>query len=214
MNHVIRLPMQCRAATVAAESFDEAANTIDVVWTTGATVRRRTYDWIEDRLSEFEEELVVSSAAVRLDRLNSGAPFLNTHGQYDLRDVLGSVVPGTARLENGRGIATIRLSRSLGDADIVEKIRDGVIRNVSVGYAVHAVEKRQRDGQIPLHRITDWEPMEISAVPIPADPGATIRARSAGRDVLFDCIVTRTGGSNESRRIRMEMLHLHHNLPR
>ena len=53
--------------------------------------------------------LVVTPRAVRLDRLNPGAPFLNTHSDSDLRDVIGSVVPGSAKLKDGKGIALARL---------------------------------------------------------------------------------------------------------
>ena len=72
-------------------------------------------------------------------------------------------------------MATISLSRAKGDADIIHKIGEGIIRSISVGYIVHRAEVIERDRQIPLWRAVDWEPIEISAVPIPADPGAHIR---------------------------------------
>ena len=37
----IDLPVLGRAAQLRADSADEAARTVEVVWTTGATVRRR-----------------------------------------------------------------------------------------------------------------------------------------------------------------------------
>lgn len=184
MSQVMQLPRETRAAEVRAGSFDEAANTIEIVWTTGATVRR--YDWRSG--SPYDEVLDVKPGSVRLDRLNAGAPFLNTHSSYELADVIGSVVPGSAKIEGGRGIATILLSRAAGDADIVQKIRDGVIRNVSAGYIRHQIEKAEADdGTVAVWRVTDWEPLEISAVPIPADPGA--QTRSAQAD-LFPCVIT------------------------
>ncbi|MFC3074184.1 prohead protease/major capsid protein fusion protein [Shinella pollutisoli] len=169
----ISLPAMRRDAQLRAASFDEAANTIEVVWTTGAKVRR--FSWLD---GAFDEELVVSPQSVRLDRLNAGAPFLNTHASYDLADVIGSVVPGSAKIVRGQGVARILLSDAPGDADTVAKIKAGVIRNVSVGYRVHRVEKIESDGDVPLHRVVDFEPLEISAVPIPADAGAQIRAGS------------------------------------
>jgi hypothetical protein len=101
MTEIIRLPQFMRDAEVRAGSFNDGANTVDVIWTAGATVRRR--NWMD---GEFDEELIVSANAVRLDRLNSGAPFLDTHDTWSLRSVIGSVVPGTARIEGGRGVAT------------------------------------------------------------------------------------------------------------
>lgn len=183
----LQLPRESRAVEVRAGSFDEAAHTIDIIWTTGAKVRR--YDWRSG--ASYDEVLEVAPGSVRLDRLNAGAPFLNTHSSYDLSQVLGSVVPGSAKIESGRGIATILLSRAAGDADIVQKIRDGVIRNVSAGYIRHQIEKTEADdGTIAVWRVTDWEPIEISAVPVPADPGA--QTRSAPTGDLFPCVVTQT----------------------
>jgi hypothetical protein len=168
---IASLPKFGRAAEVRAASFNQKDNSVEVVWTTGAPVRR--FDWRTDRF--YSEVLLVTPAAVRLDRLNSGALFLNTHSDSDLSDVIGSVVPGSAKLEAGKGTARVRLSNAAGDADIVSKIRDGIIRNVSVGYAIHRVEKTKNIDSDDEWRVVDWEPLEISAVPIPADAGSQIR---------------------------------------
>ncbi|WP_336801799.1 prohead protease/major capsid protein fusion protein [Kaistia sp. MMO-174] len=186
--NTVNVPPQRRGAEFRAESFNEADNTIEVVFTTGATVRR--YSWWD---GEYNEELVVDTGSVRLERLNAGAPFLNTHGSWDLSDVIGSVVPGSARIEGGQGIARILLSQAPGDADNVQKIRDGIIRNVSVGYRLHKVEKTEADdGTLAHWRVVDWEPFEISAVPVPADPGAQVRsADEQQRAEAQPCIVIR-----------------------
>ncbi|MER9278730.1 HK97 family phage prohead protease [Mesorhizobium sp. M0522] len=198
MAEIIRLPQMLRDAEVRAGSFDDAAHTIEVIWTTGATVRR--VSWLE---GEFDEELIVSANAVRLDRLNSGAPFLDTHGQWSLDSVIGSVVRGTARIEGGQGLARVKLSAAPDAVDRVAKIKEGTVSNISVGYRIHSVERKERDGKIPLHRVIDWEPWEISAVPIPADPGAQVR--SAKSD-MFDCKVERAlADDNDVRRIRLAM---------
>jgi phage head maturation protease len=123
----------------------------------------------------YDEELVVSPNAVRLGRMNSGAPLLDTHAGYSVRSMLGAVVPGTARIEAGKGVARVRLSTAPSDADVVQKIRDGIIRNISAGYVRHQIEKVEKDGATPLWRVVDWEPFEISAVPVPADAGAQFR---------------------------------------
>jgi hypothetical protein len=188
MERRIELPRQARGALVRAASFDESDNSIEVCWTTGATVRRMSW-----REGLYDEELIVTPAAVRLDRLNAGAPLLNTHADWSLEDVLGSVVPGSAKLVKGEGIARVRLSKAPGDADNVQKIREGIITNISVGYAIHRVEKIEAaDGTVPVWRIVDWEPLEISAVPIPADPGAQVRSAGGKEDHarLFAAVMT------------------------
>ncbi len=160
-------------AKIRSASYDADANTIDIVWTTGAPVRRSDYD------GEYDEVLCLEPGAVRLGRLNSGAPFLDTHQDGGLANVIGTVVPGSAKIEDGRGIAKIQLSRAASDADVIQKITDGVVRNVSVGYWTHA--STRSDGDPPVITATDWEPLEISAVPIPADPGSQIRSADRKR---------------------------------
>jgi phage head maturation protease len=148
-------------------SWNATTRTIDVVWSTGAAVRR------DDGQGRFIEELDLAGA--RLGRLNSGAPFLKVHRAETIADVLGSVVSGTARIERGQGLATIRLSAAASDQSDVIKITEGSVRFVSVGYRVHAARRAGERGGLPVVRVTDWEPMEISAVPIPADAGAHVR---------------------------------------
>jgi len=184
MKKTVQAPAQARSAEVRAASYDEAQNTIEVVWAAGGVVRRHSF-WDDET---YDEALEMTPEAVRLERMNNGAPFLNTHGAYDLSDVIGSVVPGTARIEGGKGLATVKLSNRDEAKGIVQDIRDGIIRNVSVGYRLHKIVKEEDDDEkIPLWRVVDWEPMEISAVPIPADPGAQIR--SAGKPETNPCVV-------------------------
>ncbi len=200
MSQVIQLPPMLRSAELRASSFEEKDHTIECCWTTGATVRR--VSWVD---GAYDEELVVSANAVRLDRLNAGAPMLNTHAQWDLSSVIGSVMPGTARIETGKGLARVQLSRAPGDADIVQKIRDGIVRNISVGYIRHKIEKVEKNGETPLWRVVDWEPHEISAVPIPADAGSQFRAAPAGeRSSLFPCSIVGLSAAAAAR-VRMQM---------
>lgn len=207
---LIELPRRSLPVEVRSQSFDEKANTVDVIWTTGATVRRCS--WMD---GNYDEELVVGPDNVRLQRLNSGAPFLNSHNGYDLEGMLGSVVPGTARLQKGVGVATLQLTRRPDAAGIIQDIRDGVIRNISCAYRYHKVEKTEADdGSVPLWRVVDWEPFEISAVPIPADAGAQVRSEQRDRPSMYPCIVSRIGpapavvhilDSIAVRRMRMRM---------
>lgn len=203
MKRIIEIPRQARGAELRAASFDAKDNSIELCFTTGATVRRRS--WSD---GPFDEELIVTPEAVRLDRLNAGAPFLNTHSDWSLEDVIGSVVPGTARIEGGKGFARVQLSAAPADADNVAKIRDGIIRNVSVGYAIHRVEKIEAsEGTVPVWRVVDWEPFEISAVPIPADPGAQVRSgESADKSRLNACEFTDALPGAALRRARMSMI--------
>lgn len=178
---VLNLPVIGRAGTL--QSVDETARTFEVLWTTGAQVRR--YSWSRDE--EFDEELVVSPNTMRLGRLNAGAPFLNSHSSWSLRDILGVVEDGSIRVKGGKGYARIRLSERDEVEPIWRDIKDGIIRNVSVGYRVHRFERvakadRTDGGQRTLYRAVDWEPLEISAVAIGADPGAGMRSEAGQED--------------------------------
>ncbi len=104
------------------------------------------------------------------------------------------MVPGSARIEDSRGLCSILLSKAPGVADTVQKIREGVIRNISVGYWIHKIVKTEGDdGTVARWDVTDWEPLEVSAVPIPADPGSQVRSEQqqdgAGTAALRSCVL-------------------------
>lgn len=166
------LPIVTRDLTIRAETFNEEENTVEVVWTTGA--RGTRMDW--RRWELIDEELSCDPKHVRLDRINSGGPVLNSHRSYDLSAQLGVVVDGSARMAANEGTATLRFSRRDEIAPIIQDIRDRVIRNVSVGYRVHEYEITEREGERPLYRAIDWEPYEISFVAVPFDDGAQTRS--------------------------------------
>ncbi len=184
---IIDLPLQGRMASVRASSVDEAARTVEIIWTTGATVRRARF-WDE----AVDEELALDPGMIRLERLNAGAPFLNAHDAGSLASVLGVVVDGSARIANGQGTATIRFSERAEVEPIFRDIAGGIIRNVSVGYRVHRYEITKRDGAPELWRAVDWEPLEISAVAIGADPGARVRSETGATRALNTCTLIRT----------------------
>jgi phage head maturation protease len=177
----IELPKQTRGAEIRASSFSEADNTVEVIWATGSVVRRRNI-----RGEVCDEELIVTPDAVNMERLNGGAaPFLNSHAAYDLSTVIGTVVAGSARIANGQETARVKLSSAPGDADVVQKIKEGVIRSVSTGYSIDRVEVVERSGDVPLWRVTRWTPLELSGVAIGADAGAHIRSTAT----TFPCLV-------------------------
>lgn len=178
----IAIPLQCREAAVEPDSLSEEKRTADLIFSTGAGVRRYDY-WSGE---EYIEELSMEKGAVRLDRMNGGAPLLNTHGRWYLEDQIGVVVEGTAKVDGSLGRATVRFSKRETVEPIWGDVRDRIIRNVSVGYVVHKYEVDRSDDKLPTYRAIDWEPMEVSLVPIGADPGAGVTgAREAMRS--FPC---------------------------
>lgn len=161
-------------ASVSPASIDEDKRTCELVWTTGAQVLRT--DWWSGK--SYLEELSVKPKHVRMDRLKSGrAPLLDSHNGYGLAGVLGVVQ--SARIQGGEGTAVVRFAKAEDspEADRVFRlVKDGIIGSVSVGYRVYAQEEDAGDGEVPVRRATDWEPFEISLVPMPADAGAGVRS--------------------------------------
>ena len=187
MDTMIELPAMRRTAELAPNTADAQARTVEVVWSAGARVRRASFFG-----EPYDEELSLDPAHVRLERLNAGAPFLKVHELGALDAVIGSVVPGSARLENGRGIALVRISERDDVEPIWRDIQAGHIRAVSIGYQVHRFEVSKPDGGRELWRAVDWTPFEVSAVPVGADPAAGFRTQQS----LHDCVLHRRDASN------------------
>ncbi len=167
------VPLVAQRAITAPATVDRAARTVEVVWSTGARARN-----FVPALGLITEELEMSPNAVRMDALRSGqAPVLNTHRRGDARDVLGRVT--AARLERGRGYATLQFSAAADVEPVWQRIADGTLRAVSVGYRVHRYEPRPdvATGET-VHRAVDWEPFEISVVPVPVDRDASVRGEA------------------------------------
>lgn len=155
------------------QTANDDDRTIEIVWSTGSRVRRES--WFD---GTYYEELSLEGSAVRLERLNLGAPILDTHESYRLSDQFGVVE--RAWIEAGEGKAIIRVSKRAEVDGLWQDIKDGIIRNISVGYKVYEYTLvEERDG-VPVYRATDWEPYELSFVPIPADMKSQVRA--AGRE--------------------------------
>jgi HK97 family phage major capsid protein len=117
--------------------------------------------------------------AVRMDWFKSGnAPVLWMHDRADMRGVVES-----AKLEGGKLIVTVRVSAS--QTDLIRDLDDKIVRNVSIGYRIHAEDTPKRDvdsetGVVTktTFRVTDWEPQEVSFVTIPADKDAGFRSEN------------------------------------
>ncbi|WP_232489239.1 prohead protease/major capsid protein fusion protein [Rhodobacter amnigenus] len=174
----VALPMQLRRAPILPATVNSEARSVDVVFTTGAAVRRRRWTgW--DTSVPFDEILEVSDRAVDLTRLNAGAPALDSHSVWSSHSQVGVVE--RAWIEGKEGKATIRFPREGLDqaADrMFGLISDGIIRNVSVGYSIERVKvvEPAAKGEVEQRIVERWTPLEVSFVTVPADPRAQVRA--------------------------------------
>ncbi len=184
-----QIKAQYMRASIAPDSINEEKRTADLVWSVGSKVLRSP--WFGE---PFYEELSMDKEHIRMGRLNNGAPLLDTHNSWDLKGVIGVV--RKAWIADGKGHATVQFSKRKDVEPIWEDVKEGIVRNVSVGYRIHKFEKIKSEDEIKTYRATDWEPMEISAVPVGADAGAGFR--TSEKDEEFTCeLITRAESALE-----------------
>jgi len=174
-----------RRATLAPTTADPEARTVEVVWSTGAPVRRR------DIAGQYIERLSLAPEAVDLSRLE-GASVLDAHRQTAVRDVLGSV--RSAAVDGKRGTALIQFSARPEVEPVWQDVLAGILRHVSVGYSVEEWSETTENGARVLTAVR-WTPHEISLVPTPADPGAHIRMETEMTDTTTTSAAAQTRNS-------------------
>jgi hypothetical protein len=183
----LRLPMNSIRAAIQPDSFNEEKRTVDVTWTTGARVKRWSWE-----IGEYYEELDVSKKAVRMERLENGAPVLKDH-VANLENMIGVVE--NAKVRKGEGTATLRFSEREDAQAVFRDIGSGIVQKLSFGYIRHKVERiNDPNGdtdEIPVYRVIDWEPYELTFLPVPADNGAQVRSQE---NSVYECEIINEGG--------------------
>ena len=162
-------------ALIVPDTLNDEKREVEVIFATETPVFR--WGWDED----YNEVLVCDKSNVRMDRINKGLPVLDGHDFSSIFKQIGRTVD--VRFENNQGIARIALSERCDD--LYKDIRDGIIKDVSVGYRVFKFDREPIvDGEkYPTYRATDWEPYEISLTPVPADPNSGVRNDSDKNEV-------------------------------
>lgn len=178
MNKKISLPIQKRSVSITDSSINEEERTFEVIWTTGKEIERCNWEEV------YKEVLEVSEKAVNLTRLNSGnAPFLDEH-IWGTNSVIGIILK--ASIDGNIGRAIVKLVKDDECADkLWNKIKQGILRNISVGYTVQKYLEEIIDGVKKLTAV-NWTPMELSIVAVPADEGATIRANESNSECIIE----------------------------
>lgn len=149
-------------------SVNDEDRTVELTWTTGAKGLRS--HWGE----KYYEELSLDPTHVDMSRLAEGAPLLAAHDSSSLDSVVGVVE--RAWLEKDAGKAIVRFATDDFSERVFRKVKERVLRNVSVGYTVDEYTNVSNQGdEVPTYRATRWQPAEISIVPIGFDSGARTR---------------------------------------
>lgn len=158
-----------RALLVERQAIDEAARTAMLAFASEAPYER--YWGIEI--------LETTATSMRQGRLRSGANLLCDHDTRDVVGVVESVEVGADRVAR----ALVRFGKSARAEEVWQDVRDGIRRNVSVGYLIHKAVLVETGDKADTYRVTDWEPYEVSLVSVPADAsvgvGRSLEAPSA-----------------------------------
>ncbi|MEY9236434.1 phage head maturation protease [Bradyrhizobium japonicum] len=178
MRHILlresALPLERREAVPRPRTFDPDAMTIEAVIASNTPVRRR-----DARGGEFLEILDPAGLDIATTR---GASVLSNHNSGSLDAVLGSL--DDVRIEGDQVIGRVRFSSRPEIAAVVQDVRDGILRSLSVGYAVDEWKQgKDASGQRTMTAVR-WSIREASFVAVPADP--TARTRLANDPTLFD----------------------------
>lgn len=170
-----------RSFQVRADTVNEEERSIDAVLATENPVE--VIDW--RRYEVIEEVLRMDGVTIP-----NHVPLLNNHNRYSLEHILGSVE--NVRVEGNQLIGTLVFVRDDETADkIWNKVKQGHIRNVSVGYKYPSKDsyvdispgesatvggKRYKAGD-RIRRVTlKWGVRESSAVVFGADEAAKMRS--------------------------------------
>jgi len=130
-----------------------------------------------------EEVLDHNPQSIDLSFLNSGrAPLLMDHDPERQIGVIESVsLDGSARKLR----ATVRFGKSALASEVYGDVADLIRGNVSIGYSIAKMVK-ENDGK--TYRATNWRPVEVSIVSIPADVSVGV-GRSMETETTSEAVV-------------------------
>lgn len=148
-----------RALTLQEKTIDAETRTVRVAVSSEEPYERYFGTEILDHTSQ----------SINADFLASGrAPLLLDH---DPTKQIGVVEEITLDSEARRLRANVRFGKSELAEEIFQDVVDGIRSNISVGYYVTKMVLEKNDKETgEVYRVTDWTPIEVSLVSIPADP--------------------------------------------
>ncbi len=152
----------CRESTI--DQVDSDNRTVELSFSSETPYGR----WFGDEILCHDEE------CINLDRFNDGLGTVLFN--HDRDAVVGHIEQ--VWIEDNRGKALVRFDEDEQSDAIFKKVQSGTLQGVSVGYAINRYEVLEDDSTTstngrftgPAYVITDWEPLEISIVSVPADP--------------------------------------------
>lgn len=151
-----------RAVQFDRATVDSDARTMEISFSSEEPYERY---WGVEILGHNPEE-------VRLDRINNAGALLMDH---NTKDQIGVVEKTWIDTATRKARALVRFGKSARASEILQDVIDGIRRNVSVSYNISRMKLMKSDKidgtteTVDTYRVTDWEPLEISLVSVPAD---------------------------------------------
>ena len=174
MTEKIKAGKLYREMTFDRAAVNSDARTVDLAFSSEMPVDR----WFGSEILDH------STSSIRLGRLMNGGPLLMDHDGRDQVGVVESVEIGADRI----GRAKVRFGRSARAEEVYQDVLDGIRSKISVGYMVHKMQLDGRSGDEEVYRATDWEPLEVSIVSVPADASVGIGRAADGDEYEIEII--------------------------
>ena len=119
------------------------------------------------------EILSHKEGAINWERFADGGPVLTDHDSWSVDRMVGVVEK--AWIDKKKARVRVRMAEDDPRADMVlSKIRQGIIRSVSVGYRINEFTEKKLEGSAKEVTATLWTPYEVSFVAVPADPSVGV----------------------------------------
>lgn len=152
-----------RAASTRPNSYDPATRTVSAVIATANPVQRR------DARGPFNE--ILTAGTLDFSAVE-GLAVLDSHRTASVRDTLGRV--RSIALEGDTVVAVLELTAAEDAAPVLQRIADGTVSGVSIGYRVAGwTETNTPQGRVKSP--TGWRITEVTLTSNPADPAARLR---------------------------------------
>lgn len=152
----------CRESTI--DNVDTDSRTVELSFSSETPYGR----WFGDEILCHDEE------CINLERFNNGLGTLLFN--HDRDAVVGHIEK--VWVEDNRGKALVRFDKDEQSETIFQKVQSGTLQGVSVGYSIKRYEVLDKKDSVSnngrfkgpdTYVVTDWEPLEISIVSVPAD---------------------------------------------
>lgn len=124
------------------------------------------------------EILVHDSNAVDLSRAGDGLPLLWNHNTDEPIGVVERI-----KIKDGKLRGVLRFSNNKKAIEVFNDVRDGFLKNISIGYQVNKFEEQANSNDI---RVTGWTLLESSVVTVPADASVGINRSLSGVNAMAD----------------------------